>query len=74
MVQESTKLQKEGLDTGADLAPLGRSEVEVIEEKTDKIGRTKKSSFSVQLIICGGVKAGLSRAGGDSSYCYSKVL
>ena len=33
VVQESTKLQKEGLDTGADLAPLGRSEVEVIEEK-----------------------------------------
>ena len=45
VVQESTKLQKEGLDTGADLAPLGRSEVEVIEEKkTDKIGRIKKSS------------------------------
>ena len=33
MILESTKLQKEGLDTGADLAPLGRSEVEVIEEK-----------------------------------------
>ena len=33
VVEESTKLQKEGLDTGAGLAPLGRSEVEVIEEK-----------------------------------------
>ena len=33
VVEESTKLQKEGLHTGADLAPLGRSEVEVIEEK-----------------------------------------
>ena len=33
MVEESTKLQKEGLDTCAGLAALGRSEVEVIEEK-----------------------------------------
>ena len=33
MSKKFTKLQKEGLHTGADLAPLGRSEVEVIEEK-----------------------------------------
>ena len=36
MVQESTKLQKKGLDTGVDLALLRKSKVEVIKEKQIK--------------------------------------
>ena len=45
MRKESTKLKKESLDTGADLAPLGRS---CIEKNTSKKEGPKKTSFSVQ--------------------------
>ena len=46
VVQKSIKLQKNDLDINTDLAPLRKGKVEVIEKKTDKIKKIKKSCFN----------------------------